>query len=201
MHMIGAALTPPHLPLAASTVAVAAITAGAGLLGAIIGGLITSRTSIRTQRESHAAARQDERERRKSAADAAWALLKIEVGNARDAVYEIRVDRKWPIGWNRTWSAAWRDCRDPLLMSPPAEITPVAKACARIDELEKGVNTPRGDDERELTGKDEVFLWRMQQLLEPACVALDSPFEAAKRPEDPSQARLAEWQERPDERT
>jgi hypothetical protein len=162
------------------------IAAGASLLGVLAGGLTTA---VVTQRA--------ERRRARLASDAAWRLLRIEVGNARDAVYEIREAERWPIGWNRTWSAAWRDARDKLLSSPPADdeaVQLVATACARIDQLEGGVNTRRSERERRLRAEDRIFLWRMQQLLEPACEALQCQS-GQTRPTDPTGQELEAWDE------
>jgi hypothetical protein len=173
------------LRLAASSIGTALIAACASLLGVLVGGLTTGYI-----------ARQAERRRGQLASDAAWRLLQIEVGNARDAVHEIRGTGHWPIGWNRTWSAAWRDTRDKLLRSPPANedaLRRVATACARIDQLEGAVNTRRSQRERRLTAEDQIFLWRMQQLLDPACKALEcQPGE--KPPNAPAAEELAAWE-------
>jgi hypothetical protein len=115
-----------------------------------------------------------EKDRRARAAGAAWQLLRIELGNALDSVYEIRSRGEWPIGWHRTWAATWHGCRDVLLQAPPQErlLRPVATACARIDQLENAVNTGRPSTCLRLTDSDRRFLEEMQQLLEPACKAL-----------------------------
>jgi hypothetical protein len=178
------------LPLAASSVVTALIAAGASLLGVLIGGAIT----LRTQKASLESAREDELNRERRAARAAWLLLRIEVGNALDAVYEIRRSGRWPIGWHRTWSAAWRDSRDKVLGSPPSDedLRVVASACARIDELENGVNTGRAPDQRDLGPEDQVFLWRMQQELEPACEALGYRS-SEERPRDPTPEEIEAW--------
>ena len=172
------------VPIAASSIATALIAAGASLLGVLVGGLTTGYVTHRA-----------ERRRARLASDAAWRLLRIEVGNARDAVYEIRGTGRWPIGWNRTWSAAWRDSRDKLLSSPPANddaVRLVATACARIDQLEGAVNTGRSPRERWLTAEDQIFLWHMQQMLDPACRALAcQPGE--EQPNAPTADELAAW--------
>jgi hypothetical protein len=180
-----------QVPIAASTVGTALIAAGAS----IFGGVVTGFFSLRTQRASQHAVREDERGRAERASKAAWTLLGIEIGNAHDAVYEIRRTRQWPIGWHRTWSTAWRDCRETLLLQPPEDdrLRPVAFAIARIDELENGVNTQRSEEERDLSGEDQLFLWRMQGVLESACEALDYRSKEA-RPEDPTTDEIEEWQ-------
>lgn len=132
------------------------------------------------------------REREQEASEAAQLLLKFELGNARDSVYDVRKKGKWPIGWRRTWSLAWHEFRQQLLLAPPAEevLSAIAAAFARIDQLEKGVNTDR--DKLELGPGDQLFLWEMQQLLEPACKILK--YEESKdRPRNPTKSELDKW--------
>jgi hypothetical protein len=173
-------MCPGVVPLATSDLTIAFIAAGAGLAGTLLGSLLP----LYTQRAA-----------RKRASEAAWRLLRIEAGNARDAVYEIREKGDWPVGWRRTWSSAWRDSREHLLVSPPRNdgLTPVAAALARIDELENAVNTGRDEGERKLSDSDQDFLWRMQLLLEPACEALGyrSEYDEKARPGDPAEDRLS----------
>jgi hypothetical protein len=168
---------------AATSTEAAVIAAAASLLGVLVGGLTSGFLAAKA-----------ERRQAKRASRAAWLLLRTELGNALDAVYEIRRTEQWPIGWDRAWSATWRDSRDKLLASPPVDddLHQVATVCARIDELQHGVNTPRPEDERELSAEDQIFLWRMQPLLERACQAL-AYRSAEERPSDPTEEQVTEW--------
>jgi hypothetical protein len=133
-----------------------------------------------------------ERAARRRARKAVWRLLGIEASNALDAVYKTRGDGSWPIGWQRTWSSTWRDSREHLLLSPPRHgLAPVAAAFSRIDELENAVNA--GRERQDLSPSDQLFLWRMQGLLEQACEALE--YEATVcRPDNPTEEALASWE-------
>jgi hypothetical protein len=134
-----------------------------------------------------------ERAARRRARQAVWGLLGIEAANALEAVYKTRADGSWPIGWRRTWASTWRDSREHVLLSPPRNelLRPVAAAFSRIDELENAVNA--GRDNQDLSQSDQLFLWDMQNLLEPACEALEYQPNV-KRPEDPTAEALASWE-------
>jgi hypothetical protein len=170
------------------------ITAGAGILGAVAGTLATGYIT-----------RNAERDRQKAEGVAAWRLLRSELGDALDAVHEIRADGEWPIGWNRSWSAVWQEVRRPLLLSPPADVdgaalATVERACFVIGQLENAVNARRPDEERPLMGRDQIFLWRLQaEDLGPACQALGAASNVAP-PRAPTDDELKYWEKFPERR-
>jgi hypothetical protein len=174
---------------AATSTDAAAIAAAGSLLGVLIGGVTSGWLALKA-----------ERRQAKRASEAAWLLLRTELGNALDAVYEIRRTERWPIGWDRAWSATWRDSRDKLLASPPGDddLHQVATVCARIDELQNAVNTGRPEHELNLSADDQIFLWRMQPLLEAACQALGYRS-AEERPRDLTEEQLMGSTEAADE--
>lgn len=163
------------------------ITAGAGILGAVAGTVATGYI-----------ARNAERDRQKAEGAAAWRLLRSELGDALDAVHQIRAEGAWPIGWHRSWSAVWQEVRRPLLMSPPADVddtslTMVEHAGAVIGQLENAVNERRPEAERPLMGRDQIFLWRLQsQDLGPACQVLRAASNVAP-PDAPTDDELGRW--------
>lgn len=170
------------------------ITAGAGIVGAVAGTLATGYIS-----------RNAERDRQKAEGAAAWRLLRSELGDALDAVHQIRAEGAWPIGWHRSWGAVWQEVRRPLLMSPPADVngsalTSVEHAGAVIGQLENAVNEGRPDEERPLTGRDQIFLWRLQsEDLGPACQALGTASNVAP-PGAPTEDELKYWERFPQRR-
>jgi hypothetical protein len=156
-----------------------------GLIGVALGAAIAAFTSWRLDVR---------RERR--AANAALMLLAIELANALDAVYRVRRTSLWPIGWSRDWTGSWQAARDRLLARPPHHDTVerIAAAAAQLDQLQNAVNALRPeDDAARTTGpKDNLFLWDMQRLLEPACESIAArPKE--ERPADPTDAELEQW--------
>ena len=170
------------------------ITAGAGIVGAVAGTLATGWVT-----------RNAERDRQKAEGAAAWRLLRSELGNALDAVHEIRGAGAWPIGWHRNWSAVWQEARRPLLLSPPANVgddalATVEHACAVIGQLENAVNERRPDEERPLMGRDRIFLWRLQsEDLGPACRELEATSNVPAPP-DPAPGELEDWENFPERR-
>jgi len=145
------------------------------LIGAVLGALLAGLRSwwLEVRRE-------------KKAAKAAQTLIAIELRNALEAVYVVRRDEAWPIGWSRTWTESWGAAREKLLARPPSEDTTraVASAASRLDQLQNAVN--KGRDDRKLNAEDKIFLWDMQQLLEDACAALNQTRPEG-RPEDPTE--------------
>lgn len=145
------------------------------VVGAIAGGLVTWLAGLLA-----------EQKRRRRAVVAARELIRIELDDALAKIDEIEFSDLWPIGNQKRWSAAWADARRELVAGgmKPADFLVLARACARLDELERGVNTDRHPEERGLSDMDRRFLGGMRALLEGACDVLggrQSPDPSAQR--------------------
>jgi hypothetical protein len=80
----------------------------------------------------------------------------------------------WPIGTRHDWVQPWKERRASLASGLPDgdSYDTVARAFARMHELENALNTPRPPDHLALTSRDKEFLRDMKALIEPAVAAL-----------------------------
>lgn len=147
-----------------------------------------------------------ERQRQKKQGRAAWQLLRNELGSARDTVYEVRKGGDWPIGSSKTWTKSWEEAQQGLLLSPPKDATDEAvskvwRAGTELDRLENAINAGRPEDERPLLGRDQIFLWELQdKVLDPACDVLGAKSNVQEPPRPPTEEELACWNKCPDRR-
>jgi hypothetical protein len=126
----------------------------AAVVGALVGYAGRRVQDLRHERSEFAAARE---------------VSRSDLADAFSAV-KLALDRaEWPIGARRAWVETWREKRAILAGGlPSAQFDTLARAYARMDELESGLNASRPPDERTLSGPDEEFLNDMRRLIEPA---------------------------------
>jgi hypothetical protein len=100
---------------------------------------------------------------------AARELTRSDLNDALGAV-DRALTNGWPIGARTNWVQPWTERRASLAsgLSEPESYDTVARAYARMDELENGLNA----GERALTARDEEFLTEMKALIEPAVAVL-----------------------------
>jgi hypothetical protein len=100
-------------------------------------------------------------------------LTKSDLEAALDAVNRALERGSWPTGASSAWVQAWTERRASLVSRlSRADYDTIARAFARTDELENGLNASRPPDRYALDSTDREFLQEMRDLLEPAVSVL-----------------------------
>jgi hypothetical protein len=117
-----------------------------GLLGVVVGGVLTGGVNLWLERRREAAE-----------ARAARRLLRAEVSDALAGVERALDEGKWPIAWKKTWAQSWSTYRRPLAAGMPSRnFDAVAASYARMELLQAGFAAER--DDRSLSSSDRDFL-------------------------------------------
>lgn len=128
---------------------------------------------------------------------AGFRLVRSDLADAGRAVEDALAKEVWPTGTRKTWLDTWRQYRPGLASYlTELEFRKVARAYARMDELESGLNAPRNDWDKSFTipagdehmnldvaekekdlkrrRRDARFLADMQDLIRPALQTLEA---------------------------
>ena len=134
----------------------------AGLLGVVIGGLITGGTNLGM------AWRREKREAR-----AARRIIRSELEEAAEAVKVALEYKEWPAGWTKkTWSESWSIYRPSLALDiDDDEFEKIATAYLLMGLLETGLAKGKRDFEE----NDPAFLTRVSPSLSAAIEAISEP--------------------------
>ncbi|MEV0084765.1 hypothetical protein [Saccharopolyspora sp. NPDC050642] len=126
-----------------------------GLVGVIIGGLLTGLVDFML-----------ERRRERNDARAASKLLRSQLNDARTAVVVALEGREWPLGWNdKAWAQSWSVYWSALAgrMADDAFLK-LAEAYNYMELLQRGL----ADGGRALSGNDEEFLNDVRKSIDAA---------------------------------
>jgi hypothetical protein len=136
-----------------------------GLLGVLVGALVTGFVNYVL-----------ERRRELVEARAAARLMRSEVVAAGEAVATTLEEGEWPISYRPTWRESWIAYRRALAGRLPGEdFEAVARAYARMDQLQGGFETGRPPDERALSDVDRKHMKQdVEPTLGPAQARLDT---------------------------
>jgi hypothetical protein len=141
-----------------------------GLVGVVVGAVVTGAVSWLLERRREAAE-----------ARAAARLLKSEVTAACEDIDSALHEGKWPIAYRPTWRQSWSTYRRPLAVVMQATaFDEVAVAYSRMDQLQGGFSAARAEDQRELSYADREFFTRTQPALETARERLDEFLSGAE---------------------
>jgi hypothetical protein len=116
-----------------------------GLIGTLVGGLVTWLSAYLLDRRREA-----------RAARVAEAVLWSELDQARVALSDVRKGGKWPPGWGWVdWTASWRTHREALATKlDTKQFESVACCYVRMAQFQAGLSAGC----RDLDGDDEQFL-------------------------------------------
>jgi hypothetical protein len=132
----------------------------AGLVGVVVGALLTAGTSV------YMARRREKRDAR-----AARRIIQSELKEAAQAVDEALDHKEWPTGWTKkTWSESWSMYRPTLALAirDDEEFDKIATAYLDMGLLETGLAA----DKRGFIETDLPFLTRVSSQLRNAIRAI-----------------------------
>ena len=136
------------------------VAAAFGLIGVIVGALITSIASFYVVRR-----------REKKDARAARRIIQSELKEATQAVHEALGAAEWPAGWTKkAWSESWSKYRPVLAvdMKDDQSFAAVASAYLFMELLESGLAAKK----RTFVATDEPFLREVSKRINTAAIAL-----------------------------
>ena len=136
------------------------VAAAFGLIGVIVGALITSIASFYLVRR-----------REKKDARAARRIIQSELKEATQAIHEALGAAEWPAGWTKkAWSASWSKYRPVLAvdMKDDQSFAAVASAYLFMELLESGLAAKK----RPFVATDEPFLREVSKRINAAAIAL-----------------------------